>query len=294
MCPGAGGSCPADERRAPVRPRPQDNDPATRRDHRRLRVPALADRPRVAPRPPDDGPPSRRAASPHFPASRPPGTQPEPGCAPLGVPVIHAVSLQLQLVTRKVRPHNGARRPNVVDRDPRRSSRFGIGAIAGRAEQDQDRQSSLPRPDCHALRALRSAESRGRHDDNGAPEARGVDGHTAQRQLPGPDDDDAAASLDLDPCKRVNLAADLHAPLALKREHQTSRPGKSDPARSRHLTDLYMHVVLALAADDHPLRRGNRDDSLHSFREWRTAGSSNGARRLHDPRSTTLSPRCSS
>jgi hypothetical protein len=148
-----------------------------------------------------------------------PGTQPEPGCAPLGVPVIHAVSLQLQLVTRKVRPHNGARRPNVVDRDPRRSSRFGIGAIAWPCRADQDRQSSLPRPDCHALRALRSAEPRGWHDDNRAPEARCVDGHTAQRPLPGPDDDDAAASLDLDPRKRVNLAANLHAALALKREH---------------------------------------------------------------------------
>ena len=164
----------------------------------------------------------------------------------------------------------------------------------GRAEQDQDRQSSLPRPDCHALRALRSAEPRGWHDDNRAPEARCVDGHSAQRPLSGPDDDDPAASLDLDPRKGVNLAADLHAPLALKREHQASRSGKSNPARSRHLTDLYMHVVLALAADDHPLWRGNRDDSLHSFREWRTAGSRDGAGRLHDPRSTGLSPRCSS
>jgi len=162
-----------------------------------------------------------------------------------------------------------------------------------RVEHDQDRQSSLPRPDCHTVQALRSAEPQGRHDDNRAPEARSVDAHMAQRPLPGPDDDDPAASLDLDPRKGVNLAAGLHAALALKRERQTSRPGKSDPARSRHLTDLYVHVVLALAADDHPLRRGNRDGSLHSFREWRTAGSRDGAGRLHDPRSTALSPRCS-
>src|SRR6266568_2673103 len=82
-----GGSCPADDATPPCGP--------VRRTMTRPLV-ATSVYARAMPRrigrggttPPTEGPPPRRAASP-YPQRRGPGVRQEPGCAPLGVLVIH-------------------------------------------------------------------------------------------------------------------------------------------------------------------------------------------------------------